>query len=251
MFLVDPDSDVPVCVELRESPPSIARPPPVTKKSKAPDLFSLSAEIPEQPVHVSTASGEKSKARDILCAIRLIKQIERESRPSTAEECSVLARFAGFGPVALSIFPDPITGKFKDGWEAIGEELKTLLSPEEYASVKRTTFNAFYTSPTVISAMYRALARLGVPSDALVLEPGCGTGNFIAFAPKDMRFIGVELDGISGRIARARHPSHDIRIENFRDSILPQFDAVIGNCRPSGVMRSSSISKAKFSPPHD
>jgi len=220
---------VPKCVELRDSPPSIARPPPVRKTLKAPDLFSLPAEIPEQPVFVSIASGEKSKARDILCAIRLIQQIEREKRSSTAEECSILARFAGFGPVALSIFPDPVTGKFKDGWEAIGEELKTLLSPEEYASVKRTTFNAFYTSPTVISAMYRALARLGVPGDALVLEPGCGIGNFIAFAPKDMRFIGVELDGISGRIARARHPSHDIRIENFRDSILPQFDAVIGN----------------------
>jgi len=226
---------VPKCVELQDSPPSIARPPPVRKTLKAPDLFSLPAEIPEQPVFVSIASGEKSKARDILCAIRLIQQIEREKRPCTAEECSVLARFAGFGPVALSIFPDPVTGKFKEGWEAIGEELKTLLTPEEYASVKRTTFNAFYTSPTVISAMYRALARLGVPSDALVLEPGCGIGNFIAFAPKDMRFIGVELDGISGHIARARHPAHDIRIENFRDSILPQFDAVIGDpCRRFG-----------------
>lgn len=216
-------------MELQDTPPSIARPPPATITHKLPDLFSLPAETPEQPVFVSIASGEKSKARDILCAIRLLQQIERDIRPSTTEERSDLARFAGFGPVALSIFPDPLTGKFKDGWEAIGEELKTLLTPEEYASVKRTTFNAFYTSPTVISAMYRALARLGVPSDALVLEPGCGSGNFIAFAPKDMRFIGVELDGISGRIARARHPSHVIRIENFRDSILPPFDAVIGN----------------------
>ena len=220
---------MPECVELQDSPPSIARPPPATKQLKAPDLFSLPAEISEQPALVSTASGEKSKARDILAAIRLLQQIERDNRPSTAEERSVLARFAGFGPVALSIFPDPVSGKFKDGWETIGAELKTLLSPEEYASVKRTTFNAFYTSPTVISVMYRALARLGVPSDALVLEPGCGIGNFIACAPKEMRFVGVELDGISGRIARARHPSHDIRIENFRDSLLPQFDAVIGN----------------------
>ncbi len=150
MFLVDQDSDVPVFVELRDSPPSIARPPPATKTLEAADLFSLPAETPDQPVLVSIASGEKSKARDILCAIRLVQQIERENRPSTAEERGVLARFAGFGPVALSIFPDPVTGKFKDGWEAIGEELKTLLTPEEYASVKRTTFSAFYTSPTAL-----------------------------------------------------------------------------------------------------
>ncbi len=141
----------------------------------------------------------------------------------------MLARFGGFGPVALSIFPDPVTGRYKDGWQALGEELKTLLTPEEYASAKRTTFNAFYTSSTVIKAMYEGLSRLGVPNHALVLEPGCGPGRFIYLAPKDMRFIGVELDSISGRIARALHPGQDIRIENFRDSKLPGIDAVIGN----------------------
>ena len=176
------------------------------------------------------ASGEKSKARDILLAIRTLKKIEEEHRAATAEEQQTLARFAGFGPVALSIFPDPITGRYKDAsWEAIGEDLKSLLTPSEYDSAKRTTFNAFYTSPTVIAAMHDGIARLGVPADALVLEPGCGTGNFIAQAPTGMRFIGVELDSISGRIAKARHPAHDIRIENFRDSVLPKFDAVIGN----------------------
>ena len=176
------------------------------------------------------ASGEKSKARDILAAIRALKTIEREKRAATQEEQQTLARFSGFGPVALSIFPDPITGSYKDaGWQVIGEELKSLLSPEEYASARRTVFNAFYTSPTVIAAMHDAIARLGVPADSTVLEPGCGTGNFLAQAPEAMRFIGVELDGISGRIARARYPDHDIRIENFRDSVLPKVDAVIGN----------------------
>jgi SAM-dependent methyltransferase len=79
--------------------------------------------------------------------------------------------------------------------------------------------------------MHEALARLGVPQDATVLEPGCGIGNFIAFAPQTMRFIGVELDRISGHIARALHPEHDIRIEHFRDTRLPEdrIDAVIGN----------------------
>ena len=178
----------------------------------------------------SIASGEKAKARDILAAIRALKQIEQEQRPATPEEKETLAGFGGFGPVALSIFPDPVTGRYKDaGWQALGEELKTLLTPEEYASAKRTTFNAFYTSPTVISAMHDALARLGVPPSATVLEPGCGIGNFMSYAPAAMRFIGVELDSVSGRIARALHPDADIRIENFRDTKLPQLDAVIGN----------------------
>ena len=97
--------------------------------------------------------------------------------------------------MALSLFPDPVTEKYKDAtWQALGEELRTLLTPEEYDSAKRTTFNAFYTSPTVIQAMHEALARLGVPADATVLEPGCGTGNFMGLAPEGMRFIGVELD---------------------------------------------------------
>src|SRR6266404_1348230 len=149
-----------------------------------------------------------------------------------AEERQTLARFAGFGPVALSIFPDPVGGRYKDAtWQALGEELKTLLTPEEYASAKRTTFNAFYTSPTVIASIHEAISRLGVPSTATVLEPGCGIGNFMTMAPVGMRFIGVELDHISGRIAKALHPDQDIRIENFHDTRLPEdgMDAVIGN----------------------
>ena len=134
--------------------------------------------------------------------------------------------------MALGIFPDPVTGQYKDaGWQQLGEQLQALLTPEDYASAKRTTFTAFYTSPVVIQAMYAALARLGVPADATVLEPGCGIGNFIALAPAGMRFIGVELDRLSGRMARVLHPGHDIRIEHFRDTRLPEdhIDAVIGN----------------------
>jgi N12 class adenine-specific DNA methylase/SAM-dependent methyltransferase len=202
---------------------------------------------------VGFATGEKSKARDILSAIRALKTIESDPampgassfakasadrspghghRPATPGERQALARFGGFGPVALSIFPDPVTGRYKDaGWQELGGELKRLLTPDEYASAKRTTFNAFYTSSTVIRAMYQALARRGVPDTALVLEPGCGPGRFPLLAPEGMRFIGVELDSISGRIARALHPGQDIRIENFRDTRLPEgrIDAVIGN----------------------
>ena len=194
----------------------------------------LTRSTPKNPpaTPVAIASGEKTKARDIIAAIRTVKAIEQEQRSATPEEKQTLSRFAGFGPVALSIFPNPVTGHYKDaGWQTLGEELKTLLSPEEYDSVKRTTFNAFYTSPTVIAGIHEAISRLGVPDNATILEPGCGIGNFMSQGSNAHRFIGVELDSISGRIAKALHPEHDIRIESFRDSKLPEdrIDAVIGN----------------------
>src|SRR5205085_1375291 len=112
-----------------------------------------------------------------------------------------------------------------------GEALRSLLTPEKYESAKRTTFTASYTSPTVTAAMHEAACRLGLPRGATVLEPGCGTGNFMSLAPPGMRFIGIEMDSISGRIAKALHPDQDIRIENFRDTRLPEgsLDGVIGN----------------------
>ena len=125
-----------------------------------------------------------------------------------------------------------MTGKYKDAvWQGLGVELTSLLTPQEYDSAKRTTFNAFYTSPSVIASIHEAIARLGVPDAATILEPGCGTGNFMGQGKPGNRFIGVEMDSISGRIAKAIHPEHDIRIENFRDTRLPEdrIDAVIGN----------------------
>jgi N12 class adenine-specific DNA methylase len=178
------------------------------------------------------ATGEKAKARDILAAIRISNQLDEESREATTEEREILARFGGFGPVALTLFPDPVKNQYKDrGLQELGEELQSLLSPEDYNSAKRTTFNAFYTSPAVMQAMYKAFDRLGVPENALVLEPGCGIGNFIGQARGNRRFIGIEMDRTSSRIARVLYPDHDIRIENFRDTHLPEgsVDAVIGN----------------------
>ena len=210
-------------------PAAETRPPPPPPEP-ARDTQTASHEA--TPPNGVMASGEKSKARDIIAAIRTLKAIEQERRPATPEEKQILARFSGFGPVALSIFPDPVTGKYKDaGWQALGEELKTLLTPIEYDSAKRTTFNAFYTSPTVITTIHEAIARLGVPANATILEPGCGTGNFMSHGQPGARFIGVEMDSISGRIARALHPDQDIRIESFRDTKLPEdrIDAVVGN----------------------
>jgi N12 class adenine-specific DNA methylase len=125
-----------------------------------------------------------------------------------------------------------VSGRYKDdSWRALGDDLRELLTDDEYDSAKRTTFNAFYTSPVVIRAVFGALAWLGVPADATVLEPGCGVGNFMHHAAADMRFVGVELDSISGRLARTVHPGHDIRVESFRDTRLPGggIDAVVGN----------------------
>ncbi|MDY3551378.1 hypothetical protein R5W24_000454 [Gemmata sp. JC717] len=172
------------------------------------------------------STGDKAKARDILTAIRTLKTLEREQRPPTDDEQQAVRKFGGFGAVALHIFPDPVTQAFKPGWEDIGKELQTLLTPDEYASAKRTTFSQFFTSPTVMQAVHQAVSRLGVPAGATVLEPGCGVGRFLT---GDHRYIGVELDSLSGRIARALHPNAEIRIENFQDTKLPLLDAVIGN----------------------
>jgi hypothetical protein len=192
---------------LNAAPPPVADetpPPSATTAVPTNGAHALPAPSVEPLPSVAIASGEKGKARDIIAAIRTLKQIERDQRQATLPEKSILARFAGFGPVALSIFPDPATGRYKDdGWQSLGEELKSLLTPEEYDSTKRTTFNAFYTSPLVIDAIHEAIARLGIPEGATVLEPGCGIGNFMSRGQPGMRFIGVELDSISGRCSAA------------------------------------------------
>lgn len=178
------------------------------------------------------APGHVQKALDLIAAIRTLKTLEAEQRSPSNDERQVLQRFPGFGPVALSIFPNPVTEQYTNQrWQALGEELTDLLTPSEYASAKRTTFNAFYTSPAVIQAMHAALRQLGLPNDGVVMEPGCGVGNFMGHAGTQQRFIGIELDELSGRIARALYPNHDIRIESFRDTKLPtgQIDGVIGN----------------------
>ena len=178
------------------------------------------------------AAGEKSKARDIIAAIRTLQTVEREQRPPNTDERSILARFGGFGAVALSIFPDPVTGRYKDaGWQALGDELKSLLSPEEYDSAQ-----ADHLQPVLhVADGDRGHAPGGQPPRRARSGYRAGTGlrhrPFPRPCTRRHEFIGVELDGISGRIARALHPDADIRIENFRDTKLTEgsLDAVIGN----------------------
>lgn len=177
--------------------------------------------------------ADSVKAFDaVIDAIATLKEIEsRPSGKALPEERLVLAGFTGFGALARKAFPDPRTGEYAEGWSERGELLEELLTAEEYESVKRTTFSAFYTSPVVMQEMHRGLARMGIEGDSIGLEPGCGIGNFIAEAPGDMTFIGVEQDTISGRIARALYPGHDIRVESFQDTNLVEgsVDFAIGN----------------------
>ena len=206
---------------------------------ETPDTSVSDPKVNGQETHATTfvervadqtlSAGDKAKAKDVIAAVRTLQLIEKEKRSPSPEERQILAKFPGFGCVALHIFPDPVTKRYKPGWLELGTELRSLLTPAEYDSAKRTTFNAFYTSSAVIKAMYQGLSRLGVPDNALTLEPGCGPGRFLYLAPKDMRFIGVEMDSISGRIAKALHPKADIRIEDFQDTKLPELDAVVGN----------------------
>ena len=131
--------------------------------------------VPEPPSsdEVIGASGEVGKAKELLDAIRLLKRIEGEGRGADQDERKILARFGGFGAVALSLFPDPINRAYKSpSWQALGEELQRLLSPEEYASARRTVFNAFYTSPTVVQAMFRRWSGSACPAMPRCLSQG-------------------------------------------------------------------------------
>ena len=112
------------------------------------------------------------------------------SRVGTSAEWFLAPEVPGLPPLR--------DGRYKDAaWKDVGDEVTSLLTTEEYDSARRTTFNAFYTSPTVIAAMHEALGRLGLPQNATILEPGCGTGNFMSLGSPSLRFVGIELDLLS------------------------------------------------------
>ena len=175
--------------------------------------------------------NERAHARQLLAAIRTLQVVEQAQRTPTPEERVVLATYGGCGPVANRLFANPLTGAWRDeDWQALGQELRTLLTPEEYTSVRRTIGTAFYTPELLANWMYLALARLGLPTnDALVLEPGCGSGQLLGLAPPGLRFVAVEMDSISARIAQTLYPQHTIHCSNFRDVTLPQVHACIAN----------------------
>lgn len=163
------------------------------------------------------------KYQSNITAIRLLKEMESENRLATAEEQAVLAKYVGWGGLA-DCFSETNRNYV---------ELKSLLTEEEFSSARESTLTAFYTQPTVIRAIYRGLSQMGFETGN-ILEPSCGTGNFLGLLPESMensRIYGVELDSISGRIAKQLYQKADIRIQGFEDTDFSDsfFDVAIGN----------------------
>ena len=173
------------------------------------------------------AGGAKTKFKANIEAIRLLQTLDAEQRQATAEEQEVLSRYVGWGGI-----PQAFDEKNAD-WAKEYAELKSLLPADEYSEARASTLNAFYTSPTVIKAMYEALSNMGL-SKGNVLEPSCGVGNFMGLVPESMENIkmyGVELDNVSGRIAQQLYQKNKIAVQGFETMQFPDsfFDCVVGN----------------------
>lgn len=173
--------------------------------------------------------GTKEKARANLDAISLLKQIESEGRRATPEEQAKLVRYVGWGGMPQAF--DPAA---KD-WSKVHGELKKGLTDEEFAAARASTTNAHYTAPEVVKGMWSALERLGVKPGLSVLEPAMGTGHFFGLMPEHLlpgsKRVGVELDSVTGRIAKALYPDSDVHVKGFQDVPLPDnaFDVVVSN----------------------
>ena len=171
--------------------------------------------------------GPKEKFRRNVEAIRTLKQIEAEGRGATAAEQEVLSRYVGWGGL-----PDAFDAG-KEDWSQEYQELRGLLTDTEYAAARASTLSAYYTSPTIVSAVYEALGSLGFQKGN-ILEPSCGVGNFFGLLPEAMagsKLYGVELDSISGRIATLLYPDANILVRGFEKAHFPDgfFDVAIGN----------------------
>ncbi len=170
--------------------------------------------------------GPKAKYQANVAAIKLLKYLEETTGQATPEQQEVLSRYVGWGGVADAFDPD------KPAWDAEYSELKELLTPEEYAAARASTLNAHYTSPTVIRAIYEAVEQMGFRTGN-ILEPSCGVGNFFGMLPESMagsRLYGVELDSISGHIAKQLYPKADITVAGFETTDRRDFyDLAIGN----------------------
>ena len=173
------------------------------------------------------AGGPKSKYKANMEAIHLLQTLEKEERLATPEEQEILSRYVGWGGIPQAFEEN------NSSWANEYLELKNTLSPEEYSAAKASTLNAFYTSPTVIRSMYEALENMGL-KQGNILEPSCGVGNFMGLIPESMgktNMYGVELDPVSGRIAKQLYQKNKIAVQGFEETSYPDsfFDCVIGN----------------------
>ena len=170
--------------------------------------------------------GAKAKFRANMDAINLLKELEFDGRQATPEEQNVLSKYVGWGGLADAF------DESKDNWKDEFAELYATLSPEEYAAARASTLNAHYTSPTVIKAIYEAVGSMGFQTGN-ILEPAMGVGNFFGLLPQEMqgsRLYGVELDSITGRIAKQLYPKADITVAGFETTDRKDFfDLAVGN----------------------
>ena len=173
------------------------------------------------------AGGPKAKYKANMEAIHLLQTLEKEERLAAPEEQEILSRYVGWGGIPQAFEEN------NSSWANEYLELKNTLSPEEYSAARASTLNAFYTSPTVIRSMYEALENMGL-KQGNILEPSCGVGNFMGLIPESMgkaNMYGVELDPVSGRIAKQLYQKNKIAVQGFEETSYPDnfFDCVIGN----------------------
>ena len=204
---------------------------PPKEKTEAPAADRHNFRINDDAIGVG---GAKEKFRNNMAAINLLHELEIENRLATPEEQEVLSRYVGWGGLSMAF------DEHNAAWAEEFKELYASLSPEEYRAAMESTLTAFYTPPVVIKAMYEALDRLGF-SQGNILEPSCGTGNFFGLLPESMqnsKLHGVEIDSLTGRIAKQLYQKANIAIEGFEKTNLPDdhFDVVIGNV-PFGEIR--------------
>ena len=204
---------------------------PPEEKTEAPATDRHNFRITDDAIGVG---GAKEKFRNNMAAINLLHELEIENRLATPEEQEVLSRYVGWGGLSMAF------DEHNAAWAEEFKELYASLSPEEYRAAMESTLTAFYTPPVVIKAMYDALDRLGF-SQGNILEPSCGTGNFFGLLPESMqnsKLHGVEIDSLTGRIAKQLYQKANIAIEGFEKTNLPDdhFDVVLGNV-PFGDIR--------------
>ena len=173
------------------------------------------------------AGGPKAKYKANMEAIHLLQTLEKEERLAAPEEQEILSRYVGWGGIPQAF------EESNSSWANEYLELKNTLSPEEYSAARASTLNAFYTSPTVIRSMYEVLENMGL-KQGNILEPSCGVGNFMGLLPESMsktNMYGVELDPVSGRIAKQLYQKNKIAVQGFEETSYPDsfFDCVIGN----------------------
>lgn len=188
-----------------------------------------------QPGELAREGSWKATAERNVEIVELVKKLEADGRPATDAERALMTRFTGWGAseIANGVFPDR-NGRYKDGWQDLGERLKAALTPEEYDTARRSTQYAHYTSEGVIRSIYGALERMGFGGGS-VLEPGMGVGLFKGLMPDAMasnsQYTGVEYDKLTGAIARHLYPASNVVVDDFTKTRLPKdfFDAAIGN----------------------